>query len=62
MPDSPFRIGDRVAIDRMTPVKWDGTVVDIIDPNGCPPLVRVYWRYPLGKVSDYHASELARVV
>ena len=51
-----FRIGDTVALsgDDMT----DGTVVDVIEPQ----YVRVYWRYPLGKVSDHHAPELARIV
>lgn len=55
-------IGDTVTVNTAEgEPKWDGTVVDIIDPKGHPPTVRVYWRYPLGKVNDHYASELQRV-
>lgn len=53
-----FRLGDSVTIERHTDPIYDGTVVDVIDPRADPPLLRVYWRYPLGKVEDHHASEL----
>lgn len=53
-----FHIGDTVSIPTLP--LWDGTVVDVIDPTSKPPLVRVYWRYPLGKVSDHRTPELRR--
>jgi hypothetical protein len=54
---SPWRIGDRVTIVNKTEPLWDGTVVDLIGDD----LVRVYWRYPLGKVADHHPAGLVRV-
>lgn len=57
-----LRIGDQVTTERRKDPAWDGTVVDIIEPNGCPSVVRVYWRYPLGKVSDHHDGEMKRVL
>jgi hypothetical protein len=53
----PFCIGDtvRLADNKLT----DGTVVDIVDPASW--YIRVYWRYPLCKVSDHYAPELVRV-
>lgn len=53
-----FRIGDTVA--QVGKDMTDGTVVDVIDPTGDPQYVRVYWRYPLGKVSDHYAPELVQ--
>ena len=50
--DNPFKIGDSVTSDRNR--THDGTVVDLIDSE----LTRVYWRFPLGKVSDHYTSEL----
>jgi hypothetical protein len=63
MPGSPWglRIGDRVTLDGHRDPPWDGTVVDIIEPGGIPPSVRVYWRYPLGRVSD-HRGGLRRYI
>lgn len=60
---SPFRLGDTVTYRarRSGLPTWDGTVVDIIGSRSEPNLVRVYWRYPLGKVSD-HRPELVRRV
>lgn len=62
----PFIIGDHVTTS--AGVKFfDGTVVDVIDPDSEPPLVRVYWRLAMGRagkngVKDYYASHLQRVV
>lgn len=52
---NPFHIGDTVTISNSG--MWDGTVVDAWDD-----VIRVYWRFPLGKVSDYHTDELVRKV
>jgi hypothetical protein len=59
---SPLRIGDTVtnAGARQDP-PHDGTVVDIINPEGNLPLVRVYWRSPEGRVSDHLPVALIRV-
>jgi hypothetical protein len=58
----PFRVGDTVTTSSATQPSHDGTVVDIIDDRSDPPVVRVYWRYPLGKVSDHLTPELVRVI
>lgn len=53
-------IGDTVTVEATTIPVWDGTVVDVLDPTSEPRLLRVYWRYPLGKVSDHYESRLRR--
>lgn len=53
-----LRIGDTVSTVGKHEPPYDGTVVDVVDPHSDPQYVRVYWRYPLGKVADYHATEL----
>jgi hypothetical protein len=57
----PFRVGDMVTTAATTEQLYDGTVVDVIDDRSEPPVVRVYWRYPLGKVSDHMVTELVRI-
>jgi hypothetical protein len=58
----PWRIGDRVTNTQRTLTgtgqpAWDGTVVDLIGDD----VVRVYWRYPLGKLADHHPDGLVWV-
>jgi hypothetical protein len=57
----PFRVGDTVTTSSALNPPHDGTVVDVIDDHSSPPVVRVYWRYPLGKVSDHMTTELVRI-
>jgi hypothetical protein len=57
----PFRVGDMVTTAATTEPSHDGTVVDVIDDHSDPLVVRVYWRYPLGKVSDHMITELVRI-
>lgn len=52
---SPFRLGDTVTTMKVHAPAFDGTVVETWDD-----MARVYWRYPLGRVSDHRASELLR--
>lgn len=64
-----MRIGDTVTRAKGNTAEplWDGTVVDIWDTFVSPAspsadaLVRVYWRYPLGKIGDHRISELEKV-
>lgn len=54
---NPFRIGDTVTTMAVHMAPFDGTVVEVWDD-----MARVYWRYPLGRMSDHRASELLRKV
>lgn len=59
--DKMLKLGDTVTNNGGDP-RWDGTVVDIIEKDGrTPSYLRVYWRYPLGRVADHHAGELVKV-
>lgn len=46
---------------------YDGTVVDVIDPDSEPPVLRIYWRQYQGRVGsagvkDHYANHLRRMI
>lgn len=59
-----FVIGDRATTLASHEPRWDGTIVDVIEHGGDinSQVVRVYWRYPLGRVETYRANELVLVI